>query len=152
MLIKKIYLKVYAYDVTDLNNEKYYEAPDSEQYFINNSQVIKTDNFTWSEGDKVLVQNKELKPYEDFYGALAIPFSVMVFPKYGNRKISFRTFICTDNQKFDESSGRPILNETQNFAAEELFLLDYRNEFDEDEYTDDELRLFRIKFISDVAN
>ena len=134
---KKIYLKVYAYDVSDLNNEKYYEARDSEQYFINNSQVIKTDNFTWSEGDEVLVQNKELKPYEDFSGALAIPFSVMVFPKYGNRKVSFRTFICTDNQKFDESTGRPILNETQNFAAEELFLLDYRNEFDEDnEFSD----------------
>ena len=61
-------------------------------------------------------ENKELKPYEDFSGALAIPFSVMVFPKYGNRKVSFRTFVCTDNQKFDESSGRPILNETQNFA------------------------------------
>ena len=27
-----------------------------------------------------------------------------------------------------------------------------RNEFEEDEYTDEELRLFRIKFISDVAN
>ena len=27
-----------------------------------------------------------------------------------------------------------------------------RNEFEEDEYSDEELRLFRIKFISDVAN
>ena len=27
-----------------------------------------------------------------------------------------------------------------------------RNEFEEDEYSDEELRLYRIKFISDVAN
>ena len=37
-------------------------------------------------------------------------------------------------------------------TSEEASFEEARNEFDEDEYTDDELRLFRIKFISDVAN
>ena len=37
-------------------------------------------------------------------------------------------------------------------TSEEASFEEARNEFDEDEYTDEELRLFRIKFISDVAN
>ena len=36
--------------------------------------------------------------------------------------------------------------------SEEASFNESRSEFDEDEYTDEELRLFRIKFISDVAN
>ena len=36
--------------------------------------------------------------------------------------------------------------------SEEATFDEARNEFEEDEYTDEELRLFRIKFISDVAN
>jgi ATP-dependent DNA helicase RecQ len=36
--------------------------------------------------------------------------------------------------------------------SEEATFDEARSEFEEDEYTDEELRLFRIKFISDVAN
>jgi ATP-dependent DNA helicase RecQ len=36
--------------------------------------------------------------------------------------------------------------------SEEATFDEARNEFEEDEYTDEELRLYRIKFISDVAN
>jgi ATP-dependent DNA helicase RecQ len=36
--------------------------------------------------------------------------------------------------------------------SEEATFDEARNEFDEDEYNDEELRLYRIKFISDVAN
>jgi ATP-dependent DNA helicase RecQ len=37
-------------------------------------------------------------------------------------------------------------------ASEEASFDEARNEFDEDEYSDEELRLYRIKFISEVAN
>ena len=36
--------------------------------------------------------------------------------------------------------------------SNEASFTEARTEFDEDEYTDEELRLFRIKFISEVAN
>ena len=36
--------------------------------------------------------------------------------------------------------------------SEEATFNEARGEFEEDEYTDEELRLYRIKFISDVAN
>ena len=36
--------------------------------------------------------------------------------------------------------------------SEEATFDEARSEFDEDEYNDEELRLYRIKFISDVAN
>ena len=37
-------------------------------------------------------------------------------------------------------------------TSEEASFEESRAEFDEDEYNDEELRLYRIKFISDVAN
>ena len=61
-LIAEIYLKIFAYDVTDLNEDKYYEIQDTtgetSQYFLNNCHVIKTDDLSWSEGNNILVQTK----------------------------------------------------------------------------------------------
>ena len=101
---KVIYLKIYVYDVTDLDENKYFKILDNgesaDQYFLNNCHVVKTEDLSWSEGNGILVQNVELKPYE------YKPSEVKLFltqelqlPKYGKRKLSFRTFICTERSK-----------------------------------------------------
>ena len=51
-MLKKIYLKIYIYDVTDLDENKYLNIQDSgestEQYFLNNCHVVKTEDLSWS--------------------------------------------------------------------------------------------------------
>ncbi|MFL2888081.1 MAG: TerB family tellurite resistance protein [Pelagibacteraceae bacterium] len=138
---QKIYLKIYIYDVTDLDEDKYFKTldngEDTEQYFLNNSHVVKTEDLSWSEGNGILVQTKELESYGSHPSELAFPYSKLQIPKYGKRKLSFRTFICTDNQKFDENNGRFISNDKPNFRAEEYFLDSYSDGFDEyNDYTD----------------
>ena len=132
---KKIYLKIYIYDVTDLKSDKYYEIQDTtgetEQYFSNNCHVVKTEDFSWSEGNNILVQSKKLEPFGDRTNEIAFPYSVMQLPKYGKRKLSFRSFICTEDQKFDENNGRFISYENPCFRPEEYYLNTYDDSFDE---------------------
>ena len=138
---KKIYLKIYVYDVTDLDEDKYFKiqdnGEDTDQYFLNNCHVVKTEDLSWSEGNGILVQNVELKPYEYKPTELAFPYSKLQLPKYGKRKLSFRTFICTEDQKFDENNGRFISYDSPTYRAEEYFLDSYSEGFDEyGDYTD----------------
>ncbi len=138
---QKIYLKIYVYDVTDLNEDKYFKiqdnGEDTEQYFLNNCHVVKTEDLSWSEGNGILVQTKELGSSGYHPSELAFPYSKLQLPKYGKRKLSFRTFICTDNQKFDENNGRFISYDNPTFRAEEYFLDSYSEGFDEyNDYTD----------------
>ena len=84
-----------------------------------------------------MVQTVELKPYEYKPSELAFPYSKLQLPKYGKRKLSFRTFICTEDQKFDENNGRFISYDSPTFRAEEYFLDSYSEGFDEyGDYTD----------------
>ena len=138
---KVIYLKIYVYDVTDLDENKYFKILDNgesaDQYFLNNCHVVKTEDLSWSEGNGILVQNVELKPYEYKPSELAFPYSKLQLPKYGKRKLSFRTFICTEDQKFDENNGRFISYDSPTYRAEEYFLDSYSEGFDEyGDYTD----------------
>ena len=138
---KKIYLKIYIYDVTDLDEDKYIKiqdnGEDTGQYFLNNCHVVKTEDLSWSEGNGILVQATELKPTELQPTELAFPYSKLQLPKYGKRKLSFRTFICTEDQKFDENNGRFISYDSPTFRAEEYFLDSYSEGFDEySDYTD----------------
>ena len=132
---KKIFLKIYVFDVTDLDSDKYYEICDTtgltDQYFSNHCHVIKTNEITWSDGNMNLIQSKELEPYGDHPTKLAFPYSVMLLPKVGKRKLSFRTFLCTDKQKFDDAEGRPKDGESINYRPESFKMDDYGEaEFD----------------------
>ena len=135
----KIFLKVYVFDITDLDSDKYYEILDTTglegQYFSNHSYVIKTSDVSWSEGDMNLIQSKEIMPYEDPPTKLAFPYSVMLLPKVGKRKLSFRTFLCTNKQKFDDAEGRPKDGESIIYRPESFYLDDY-NESSFDNYGD----------------
>ena len=139
---KKIYLKIYVYDVTDLDEDKYFKiqdnGEDTGQYFLNNCHVVKTEDLSWSEGNGILVQTTELETYGmTQLSELAFPYSKLQLPKYGKRKLSFRTFICNENQKFDENNGRFISYDNPSFRAEEYFLESYSEGFDEySDYTD----------------
>ena len=138
---KKIYLKIYVYDVTDLDEDKYFKiqdnGEDTGQYFLNNCHVVKTEDLSWSEGNEILVQTKELGSSGYHPSELAFPYSKLQLPKYGKRKLSFRTFICTEDQKFDENNGRFITYDNPTFRAEEYFLDSYSEGFDEyNDYTD----------------
>ena len=139
---QKIYLKIYVYDVTDLDEDKYFKiqdnGEDTGQYFLNNCHVVKTEDLSWSEGNGILVQTKELETYGiKQLSELAFPYSKLQLPKYGKRKLSFRTFICTEDQKFDENNGRFITYDNPTFRAEEYFLDSYSEGFDEyGDYTD----------------
>ena len=138
---KKIYLKIYVYDVTDLSSDKYYEledyGEDTENYFNNNCHVIKTEDFSWSEGNNILVQSKELESVYDFPSELAFPFSVLQLPKYGKRKLEFRSFICTEDQKFNEEDGRFLFYKNSCFRPEECYLATDEYAFDDyGDYTD----------------
>ncbi len=133
---KKIYLKIYVYDVTDLDEDKYFKiqdnGEDTGQYFLNNCHVVKTEDLSWSEGNGILVQTTELETYGmTQLSELAFPYSKLQLPKYGKRKLSFRTFICNENQKFDENNGRFISYDNPSFRAEEYFLESYSEGFDE---------------------
>ena len=133
---KKIYLKIYVYDVTDLDEDKYFKiqenGEDTGQYFLNNCHVVKTEDLSWSEGNGILVQTTELETYGmKQLSELAFPYSKLQLPKYGKRKLSFRTFICTEDQKFDEINGRFITYDNPTFRAEEYFLESYSEGFDE---------------------
>ena len=141
------YLKVYAFDVTDLDKQEYediyYETedyednPKLENYIRDNCNVIKTNNFDWSEGSSILVQKKLINPYDDPPEKIAFPFSVMNFPKAGKRKIAFRTFICKKELKFHENEGRPLDYKMVNYRPEHFKLNEYQDNFDEyDSYPD----------------
>ena len=136
---KKIFLKIYVFDVTDLDSDKYYEISDTtgltDQYFSNNCHVIKTNEITWSDGNMNLIQSKELEPYGDHPTKLAFPYSVMLLPKVGKRKLSFRTFLCTDKQKFDDVEGRPKDGELINYRPESFKMDDY-GDYGFDDYGD----------------
>ena len=72
---KKIFLKIYVFDVTDLDRDKYNEILDTigmtDQYFSNHCHVIKTNEITWSDENMNLIQSKELEPYGDHPTKLA---------------------------------------------------------------------------------
>lgn len=136
-----VFLKVYAFDVTDLDQEKYediyYETDDYEDnpkldnYLRDNCNVIKTNNLDWSEGSSILVQKKLLNPNEDPPEKIAFPFSVMNFPKAGKRKIAFRSFICKKDLKFHETEGRPLNGSFVNYRPEHYKLSPHSDLFDE---------------------
>jgi PDZ domain-containing secreted protein len=136
---KKIFLKIYVFDVTDLDSDKYYEICDTtgltDQYFSNHCHIIKTNEITWSDGNMNLIQSKELEPYGDHPTKLAFPYSVMLLPKVGKRRLSFRTFLCTDKQKFDDTEGRPKDDESINYRPESFKMDDYA-EYGFDDYGD----------------
>ena len=142
-----VFLKVYAFDVTDLDQKEYeniyYETddyidnPKLDNYLRDNCNVIKTNNFDWSEGSSILVQKKLLDPNEDPPEKIAFPFSVMNFPKAGKRKIAFRSFICKKELKFHENEGRPLDYQMVNYRAEHFKLNEYLDHFDKyDSYPD----------------
>jgi len=142
-----VFLKVYAFDVTDLDQKEYediyYETDDYEDnpkldnYLRDNCNVIKTNNFDWSEGSSILVQKKLINPNEDPPEKIAFPFSVMNFPKAGKRKIAFRSFICKKELKFHENEGRPLDYQMVNYRPEHFKLNEYQDHFDEyDSYPD----------------
>ena len=141
-----VFLKVYAFDVTDLDQKEYniyfetddyIDNPKLDNYLRDNCNVIKTNNFDWSEGSSILVQKKLLDPNEDPPGKIAFPFSVMNFPKAGKRKIAFRSFICKKELKFHENEGRPLDYQMVNYQAEHFKLNEYLDHFDEyDSYPD----------------
>ena len=126
---KKIFLKIYVFDVTDLDRDKYNEILDNmgmtDQYFSNHCHVIKTNEITWSDENMNLIQSKELEPYGDHPTKLAFSYSVMLLPKVGKRRLSFRTFLCTDKQKFDDTEGRPKVGESINYRPESFKMDDY---------------------------
>ena len=136
-----IYLKIYVFDVTDLDQKEYediyYETEDYEDnprlenYIRDNCNVIKSNNFDWSEGSSVLVQTKLLNPYDDPPEKIAFPYSVMNFPKAGKRKLAFRSFICNKDLKFHETEGRPLNGSFVNYRPEHFKLDLYGNSFDE---------------------
>ena len=138
---EKVYLKIYAFDVTDLdqkeyediyyNSDEYEDNPRLENYIRDNCHVIKTDNFDWSEGSSILVQSKLLNPYDDPPEKIAFPYSVMNFPKAGKRKIAFRSFICKKDLKFHETEGRPLSGSSINYRPEHYKLSPYSDSFDE---------------------
>jgi hypothetical protein len=136
---KKIFLKIYVFDVTDLDSDKYNKILDdigmTDQYFSNHCHVIKTNEITWSDGNMNLIQSKELEPYGDHPTKLAFPYSVMQLPKVGKRRLSFRTFVCTDKQKFDDAEGRPKDGESINYRPESFKMDDYA-EYGFDDYGD----------------
>ena len=131
---KKVYIKIMVYDVTDLNQDKYHESIDGEQYFIKNCKEIKTSDPTWSYGENILIQEKELGESDVNLNELAIPFSTMVFPKYGKRKLSFRCYLCTEKQKFDLSSGRILKKDEISYDEDRQFIFDDEAEFDVSDY------------------
>tara|TARA_B100001971_G_C18156957_1_gene519121 strand:- start:344 stop:1201 length:858 start_codon:yes stop_codon:yes gene_type:complete len=59
----------------------------------------------------------------------------MLLPKVGKRKLSFRTFLCTNKQKFDDAEGRPKDGESIIYRPESFYLDDY-NESSFDNYGD----------------
>lgn len=136
-----VYLKIYVFDVTDLDQKEYediyYETEDYEDnprlenYIRDNCNVIKSNNFDWSEGSSVLVQTKLLNPYDDPPEKIAFPYSVMNFPKAGKRKLAFRSFICNKDLKFHETEGRPLNGSFVNYRPEHFKLDLYGNSFDE---------------------
>jgi len=138
---EKVYLKIYVFDVTDLDKKEYediyYETEDYEDnprlenYIRDNCNVIKSNNFDWSEGSSVLVQTKLLNPYDDPPEKIAFPYSVMNFPKAGKRKLAFRSFICKKDLKFHETEGRPLNGSSINYRPEHFKLDLYGNPFDE---------------------
>ena len=131
---RKIFIKTYVFDETDIDHEKFSTMQDNEEdtdrYISNNCFVVKTNDISWSEGDKCLIQSKELKPYEDFSRKFAFPYSVMLLPKIGKRTLSFRTFICTVEQKFDDAVGRPK-DVNISYEAEEFRMTEWKDTFDE---------------------
>jgi len=136
-----IYLKIYVFDVTDLDQKEYediyYETEDYddnprlENYLRDNCNIIKSNNFDWSEGSSILVQTKLLNPYDDPPEKIAFPYSVMNFPKAGKRKLAFRSFICKKDLKFHETEGRPLNGSFVNYRPEHFKLDLYGNSFDE---------------------
>ena len=136
-----VYLKIYVFDITDLDQKEYediyYETEDYEDnprlenYIRDNCNVIKSNNFDWSEGSSVLVQTKLLNPYDDPPEKIAFPYSVMNFPKAGKRKLAFRSFICNKDLKFHETEGRPLNGSFVNYRPEHFKLDLYGNSFDE---------------------
>ena len=136
-----VYLKIYVFDVTDLDQKEYeniyYETesyednPKLENYLRDNCNVIKTNNFDWSEGNSILVQTKLLVPYDDPLEKIAFPYSVMNFPKAGKRRLAFRSFICKKELKFHETEGRPLDGTSINYHPEHYKLSEYTETFDE---------------------
>ena len=59
----------------------------------------------------------------------------MMLPKVGKRKLSFRTFLCTDKQKFDDVEGRPKDGESINYRPESFKMDDY-GDYGFDDYGD----------------
>ena len=137
----KLFLKVYVFDTTDLGNEEYENKIDNDEnvepYFKTNCHIIKTNNPNWSEGDANLVQVKEIKNQDDLPKKLAFPYDIMSFPKSGKRRLSFRTFICTDALEFSNSEGRPMDLKKVNYRAEEFFIrFNCGEEYEFDPYND----------------
>ena len=136
-----VYLKIYVFDVTDLDQKEYediyYQSDDYEDnprlenYIRDNCNIIKSNNFDWSEVSSILVQSKVLNSSDDLPEKIAFPYSVMNFPKAGKRKLAFRSFICKKDLKFHETEGRPLNGSFVNYRPEHHKLSPDSDTFDE---------------------
>jgi len=110
-------LNVFIYDITDLNIEKIgelnYDYLDTTDFIKKDCHIIKTNNPSWSVGNKNITQSKKIYNQYDLPEELAFPFNEIVFAKGGKRKLNFRVFLTTKNVKFHEDSGRPIIEEKE---------------------------------------
>ena len=110
-------LNVFIYDITDLNIEKIgelnYDYLDTTDFIKKDCHIIKTNNPSWSVGNKNITQSKKIYNQYDLPEELAFPFNEIVFAKGGKRKLNFRVFLTTKNVKFHEDSGRPIIEENE---------------------------------------
>ena len=99
-------------------------------YIRDNCNVIKTNNFDWSEGNSILVQTKLLDPYDDPPEKIAFPYSVMNFPKQ-EREYWHLDPLFVKELKFHETEGRPLDGTSINYHPEHYKLSEYTETFDE---------------------
>ena len=138
---KKLFLNIFIYDITDLDAEEisrlHEEYLNIDNHFIRDNHILKTNNPEWSIGNNNLVQTKEIFSQYDLPEELAFPFNVITFPKGGKRKINFRVFVTNEKIKYDEISGRPIINELINCRPDEFeFMKEHNSEYEFDPYSD----------------
>ena len=145
----KLFLNVFIYDVTDLDADeitrRQEEYLDIDSYFIKDSHILKTNSPGWSVGNDNLVQSKEILSQLDLPDELAFPFNVITFPKGGKRKLNFRVFITNEKIKYDELSGRPIINGLINCRPDEF---EFMNDYEFDPYSDyEDIKVYGTKTI-----
>ncbi len=136
-------LNVFIYDITDLNIEKIgelnYDYLDTTDFIKKDCHIIKTNNPSWSVGNKNIAQSKKIYSQYDLPEELAFPFNEIVFAKGGKRKLNFRVFLTTKDVKFHDDTGRPIIEENEIYRPDNFEVMkEYsgETEFDNEGYGD----------------